>query len=861
PSGNNFLELHSFMLKPLFFFLGFYVLSATGQKIEGTVYDTTGKILPFSSILVKGTQQGVTANAHGNFSFTLLPGTYTLACMHVGYTTQEKTVILDSKNIAADFALPLQKLVLKEVIIEKGGEDPAYNIIRAAIKKRPFYEKQVKAFEAEVYIKGILKLKNLPRRILGQKIPEEDRNNMGLDSTGKGIIYLSESVTRLAFQQAGKVKLEVISGRESGSNGFGFNFPAIISFYENNVNMFESQLSPRGFISPIADGALNYYTYKFLGSFFEDGKEINVIKVIPVRDYEPLFSGVINISENDWRIYSCDLFLTKKSQLEILDSLEISQIHVPVNAGVWRVKNQVLHFSFKQVGIDALGDFVNVYSKYNLDPHFPKNFFNRVIMKYDTAANKKTKAYWDSTRPVPLEPEEVKDYKIKDSIYEVRKDPTAQNIDSLKKRQGKLKLSQLLWTGVSRTHYSKTNTYSFELDPLLKVLQYNTIEGVAINPSISISKFVPQWKSNVSFITDLRYGFNNNHFNAWAGFNFKSGDFDIDTKFKQQSFFIAGGKRVSQFFKESTTEGLGNTIGTLLYGRNNMKIYENYFGKAGFSKQFESGTRLLVEGEYEDRIPLDNTTDFILNKKFRYRFTPNYPVEVLSSQFKRHQAVILHVAFSIKPGQKYIEFPNSKIAVGSKYPEFTLDYTKGFKNILGSDVDFDKWSLTIADNANLKMAGALKYNLAVGGFLNTKSVFIQDFRHFKGNISHVAKEYVRTFQLAPYYGFSNTSSFFAELHFEHHLNGLLSNKIPLIKKFNWNFVDGTNALYINPNTQYAEVFIGLENIFKLLRFDVVAGFQHGNAPVYTYRIGFDGLLGAAINVRRFGKRQKVIDEW
>src|SRR5664279_5301242 len=107
--------------------------------------------------------------------------------------------------------------------------------------------------------------------------------------------------------------------------------------------MFASKLNPRGFVSPIADGALNFYKYKFLGSFFDGGKEINTIKVIPIRTYEPLFSGIINITEGDWRIYSCDLLLTKKSQLEILDSLEISQIHIPVNRDEWRIKSQVLH--------------------------------------------------------------------------------------------------------------------------------------------------------------------------------------------------------------------------------------------------------------------------------------------------------------------------------------------------------------------------------------------------------------------------------------------------------------------------------------------------------------------------------------
>ncbi|MEO8414035.1 MAG: DUF5686 and carboxypeptidase regulatory-like domain-containing protein [Ginsengibacter sp.] len=852
---------HSPVQNFLLFILLMPIYSVSAQKIEGKVYDEGGKVLPYASVLLKGTSQGVIANNQGYFSFALPAGNYTLVCMHVGYATQEKPIALDLKNVSLNFSLSLQNLVLKEIVIKEGGEDPAYEIIRQAIKKRPFYDKQVRAFEAEIYIKGIIKIRNLPAKVLGKKIPDEDRKDMALDSTGKGIIYLSESVTKISMMQPNKVKLEVISGRESGSNGFGFNFPAIISFYQNNVNMFAAKLNPRGFVSPIADGALHFYKYKFLGSFFEGGKEINTIKVIPIRDYEPLFSGIINITEGDWRIYSCDFLLTKKSQLEILDSLEISQIHIPIERDIWRIKNQVLHFNFNQFGIDAVGDFVNVYSKYNPDPVFPKNFFNNVVIKYDTAINKKPKSYWDSIRPVPLEPEEIKDYKVKDSVYELKKDSTVQNIDSLKKKQGKAKLAEILWSGIDRTHFSKTNTYRYEIDPLLKVLQYNTVEGVAINPSVTFSKFVKKWNRNVSFITDLRYGFNNHQLNAWAGFNFSSRDFDFDKKLKRQSLYFAGGKRVSQFYKECAVDGLGNSIGSLLYGRNEFKIYENYFAKAGFSKKFENGAGFIIESEYEDRMPLDNTTDFILNKKYLYRYTPNYPVEVLSSQFTPHQAVILHAAFSIKPGQKYIEFPLSKMAIGSKFPTFTLDYTKGFKNILGSDVDFDKWSLTIEDDANLKLAGAVKYNVRIGGFPDKKSVFIQDYQHFNGNVSHIAKEYIRTFQLAPYYGFSNTSSFYTELHFEHHLNGLLTNKIPLFRKLNWYLVDGTNALYIDPATKYAEVFVGLENIFKLLRIDVVAGFQNSRQPVYTYRLGFDGLLGSSINSMRFSKRKKVINEW
>ena len=74
---------------------------------------------------------------------------------------------------------------------------------------------------------------------------------------------------------------------------------------------------------------------------------MNIILVIPRRSYEPLFSGIINIEENDWRIHSTDLSLTAKQSLEFLDTLHITQYYVPINNNVWQVKNQVLHFASK----------------------------------------------------------------------------------------------------------------------------------------------------------------------------------------------------------------------------------------------------------------------------------------------------------------------------------------------------------------------------------------------------------------------------------------------------------------------------------------------------------------------------------
>ncbi len=154
----------------------------------------------------------------------------------------------------------------------------------------------------------------------------------------------------------------------------------------------------------------------------------------------------------------------------------------------------------------------------------------------------------------------------------------------------------------------------------------------------------------------------------------------------------------------------------------------------------------------------------------------------------------------------------------------------------------------------MKIAGAIKYKVAVGGFLNNKKVFIQDYQFFNGNESHFSKDYLNTYQLLPYYSAYTTNNLYGTVNFEHHFNGLITNKIPLFKRLNWNLVDGTNAFYVNANNNYAEIFAGLENIFKIFRVDVVAGSRNGQKAVIDYRVGLGGTIGSHLNSSRFRGR-------
>ncbi|WP_431209714.1 DUF5686 family protein [Puia sp. P3] len=428
-----------------------------------------------------------------------------------------------------------------------------------------------------------------------------------------------------------------------------------------------------------------------------------------------------------------------------------------------------------------------------------KKFFDRVLMKYDTAVNKKTKAYWDSIRPVPLEPEEKVNYIIRDSIYAATK-------DSVKKVEGR---------------------WRFTHGPWWEMAGYNTVEGIDVNVWGTFRKRVGG--SVLRLEPHVRYGFHNTRLNVWGTLSWKD-------------WWVSGGKRISQFNPENPIRETWNSIYTLLWGRNYMKIYQNYFGQLGWAKVLDNGLRLRVSGLYEDRLPLDNTTDYTWAKSSNTKFTPNYPVEKLGSNFLRHRAVVTNVGITWQPGQRYVEFPERKVAIGSRYPVFSLSYQKGWSGVLGSDVNFDKWRFSVSDDMNFRLAGRLSYRLGIGGFLNTNSVPIQDYQHFNGNQLFLASEYLNSFQLAPYYANSTTASFYATGHAEHHFNGFLTNKIPPFRQLNIFLVGGANAFYVNSSNNYVEVFGGLENILKVFRVDVVSSWMAGHYYQTGVRLGLGGLL-------------------
>ncbi|MBS1730627.1 MAG: carboxypeptidase-like regulatory domain-containing protein [Bacteroidetes bacterium] len=828
-------------------------MSVSAQQISGKILGQDEKPLPFASITLKNSGRGVTSNEKGIYSISLPPGEYILIAQYVGYTRVEKKVKVNTQQQVIDFTLSPLTNDLSNVIISTKDEDPAYEIIRHAIAKRKEYQNPLDSFTTEAYIKTWMKSRKLPTSILGQKMDVHTRKEMGVDSMGKGMIYLSESISHFAYRKPNEQKLEVISGRESGSNGYGFNFPVFINFYDNNVNVLTDQFAPRGYVSPIADNALTFYKYHYLGSFFEEGKEIHEIAVKPKRNYEPLFTGTIYITEGDWRIHSLNLLLTKSSQLEILDTLSIKQINGPVTKDIWRTKNQAVYFTLNVFGADIVGNFINQYNNYDLHPVFAKNYFNNVIVRYDTAVNKKSSAYWDSIRPIPLLAEEQENYHTKDSIFRTGIDSmfSRNRIDSLRKAQARITLKNVFWNGFKRSNFDPLRPSTFQWKPLLPNVSYNTVEGFVSNISFTAQRQFP--KSLWSFTPVIRYGFHNKHLNSWASLTWKDREISFagNADLSKNTLVFSGGKRVSQLYRDCPLLPINSLMGTLFYNRNYLKIDENYFGEIYYHRKTENGLQLSFDLLYEDRLPLENTTDFAIINYSSQKFTPNYPIEKINQNFPRHQAFVAGIELKYQPGQKYIQFPNYKFSLGSKAPVFQLNYQKGIPHVFGSDEDFDKWNLAISDQFNFHLGGEMIARVDVGGFLNDRVVYIQDYQHFNGHKILFVTDYENTFLNALYYANSTTAPFYSAVYLQHHFNGALTNKIPFFKKLNWNLVAGANGYYAHPDNTYFEVFGGIENILKILRVDIGKSFGNGLGQPLFYRVGLSGLIGSKIT---FGKK-------
>lgn len=807
--------------------------------LRGTLVDTNGEPLAFASVYLRGTATGTTTNMEGIYSLALEPGEHEIVFQYVGYQSQRKTIQMGEEDQTLDIVLAPVSKSIQEIVVT-AGEDPAYRIIRKAIRRRNYHRNQAPEFSCKSYMKGTQYVKNLPESFMGISLGELGE---GLDSTGSGIVYLSESVSDIYYQN-GEVKEVMSSSKVSGNdNGFSFNSGAVmlrLSFYEN---VFE--LGGKPILSPIANTAMGTYRYRLETSFYDDrGHLVYKIEVLPKNKLAGAFGGYIYIVDEEWAIHSTELYTTGAAiNVSVLDTAVFRQTHLQLEDGTWRLFSQDIDFGLKILAIKTKGNFVGVFSTYNLEPKFPQGFFDAEIFKVEDAANEKKQAFWDSVRPVPLSPQETKEYDVKDSLQKIWSTRAYQ--DSTDKVANRPKLTNLAGGYTFRNTYRK---YSWTIKSPISNLFFNTVQGQIIGLGAEFTKEPNKKKRfGYKFGVDGEYSLADKQLRGTGFFQLRFNQ--INDAFIK----VEGGRAALQFNGREPITELVNTYYSLLGKFNYMKLYDDIHGQLLYRQRLVNGLLLVANTRYGQRNALVNNTDAAWFPKNPREYTSNHPLDEGQSgfasspeqaSFDSHRYWSIELALRIRIGQKYVSFPNQRFHTGSNFPDLWLRYRKGI-NLLGGQTDYDYLEATIEKRGmKLGQVGDFSFQITGGWFVNNRSLYFMDYRHFDGNQTFIAKNgaYLTTFQLLPYYRYS-TSDAFAVAAVEHDFNGFLWNKIPGLKVLGFEFVAGYRALYLPGQPVYQEMNIGLDRIgwkvFRFLRVDFVAGYAADRNWQFGGVIGLD----------------------
>jgi hypothetical protein len=782
-------------------------------QLTGSVLDDAGQPLPYANIYVSQTNIGTASNTDGSYALDLPPGDHTIIYQYVGYTSERRVINIGNDPIVVDVTLRPESIEVAAVTIAADAEDPAYGIMRKVIAKRDYHRNLIKAFTADIYIKGLVKMTDAPEKIMGQEV---GNLNGLLDTSRQGVLYLSETRSKIDYSAGGEFRETVYAKRTSGSNdGIDFNNLrfAWFDFYKERLP-FE-----RDIISPLADEAFTFYRFRLDGTFYdEDGNEVNKIEVTPKDSYRPTVFGYLYIVENDWNIHSLDLKFTGRSQKrQFIDTVTIKQNHVPVPGSTDRARyliNQSLDFGSSLLGFRIHGAFTYVFTDFLPKDAIVKKRKAEVLTVLEGA--EKDSIYWKQNRPIPLTEEEVAGYYKRDSLKVLQS--SRPYLDSIDRANNKLTIRNLL---LGHTHSNSYKKYQIYNSGLAQKLSFNAVEGIKAGNQTTFTYDNEETGRRTVASTNVYYGFADRRWKAYGSLYHRYNP-------KEYGWWrLSGGRRYQQVDRQNPIPPISNTLRSLLDKQHLSKVFSNTGVSLATGRELLNGLFGSVRVGYAHRTPLDNATDWSLGNRDA-TFEPN-DIGVARDRSSHYELGLVWY-----PGIKYMSYPTRKTWIGSKWPRVELTFTQAVAIWdVADQAEYQQIELNIRDSdVALGIWGSLRYNLTLGTFIDNTYLNRVDRRHFLTNDININwdERYFSQFKSMPYYTY-DTDEGYAMLIAEHNLNGLLMDKVPLLRDLGARTVIGGGHLSTTDRS-YSEVSIGLDGFklfdFNLLRLDYIWSWDGGD---------------------------------
>lgn len=795
------------MLKSLIcFFICVFLfnhVNAQSTQISGTVTDSlTGKPLSFVKVKFQYTGVGAYTDTAGYYFVKSNQPTDTLEFSSIGYALVKVPVKIGEKQQINIQLIP-SATSLQEVVVE-AGENPAWRILDSVRAHRDQNDLERKsAWQCEVYNKMRFDINNMSEKFEERKVFENFDFIMDYVDTSAGEKYLpivlTESVSDYYFRNPPAQRHEVIKAtRITGVdylqlNQFTGDMYQNVNLYTNYMDLFS-----RDFMSPAADGAKLFYKHYLLDNDTINGDVFYHIRFLPRRSGESLFEGEMWIHQETFAITHIKAKIPDDVNINYVSDFQVEQIFTEVEPNVWMLTEEkmVAHFDFFNQVEDSRLMGVTIHkntTRKNFLFNQPKELdFYIMDVEIQDSASQRSDEYWQAIRHGELHEQ---DQGVIDMMDSLKQNKTYKFYENL---------SYFSYTGFWRWK-------KIEIGNIYSVYNRNLVEGHRVMLSLRTSN---KFSKKVEISTFGIYGFGDQQFKYGGSVRWK-----ISNQPREMLRF-AYKKRIEQLGLAPSIGDIGNSFTLLFSAGPPDKLTMVDHGSISFEKDWKIDLRTFNAVEWKNYVPL-GLSDYS-------RVDANgdtVKVSGITSFEIRNQIMYTRE-------EKFLAGQFDRFSLGSRKPIISLTHTWGIKNVLGSDYNFHRLDFIWDHRPKIGWLGKMHYTIYAGKIFGTVPYPFLEVH--QGNETYYLQ--IGTMNLMHYYEF--ISDEWVGINFEHYLMGLITDRIPLIKKLELRIVYSAKMVVgrYNPKHEsemllpsyshqftkpYYEVSAGFENILKIIRIDAI----------------------------------------
>lgn len=127
-------------MKKLYLLLIIFILSCLKMSAQSGIYGVvkdngSGELLVEAAIYIDSLQIGTTTNYNGYYDLPLKPGKYKIRFSYLGYTTVEKTVVVDNSRKRLNISLKIESQMLDKVVVSSQKKDANVRELAMSVQK------------------------------------------------------------------------------------------------------------------------------------------------------------------------------------------------------------------------------------------------------------------------------------------------------------------------------------------------------------------------------------------------------------------------------------------------------------------------------------------------------------------------------------------------------------------------------------------------------------------------------------------------------------------------------------------------------------------------------------------------------